>query len=77
MARLQISGTGCRNFRPIRLAGGAPFVVIYLNTKSGSLNQRYALPGSRTVILYSRQSNNEQCRRQQDTSQAAMLADDG
>ena len=40
------------------------------------ITQGYASGGSRTIILYSRQSNNnEQCRQQQDTSQAAMLAD--
>ena len=34
------------------------------------------LPGSRTVnTLFSSVNNNEQCRQQQDTSQAAMLAD--
>ena len=37
--------------------------------------QGYALPGSRTLILYFSSNNNEQCRQQQDTSQAAMLAD--
>ena len=44
----------CFDFRPIRLAGWTPFV---LSNKRLDL-QGYALPGSRTIILYSRQSNN-------------------
>ena len=49
--------------------------LCYLSEYYVWFSQRYALPGSRTVLLYSSSNNNEQCRQQQDTSQAAMLAD--
>ena len=50
--------------------------LCYLSEYYVWITQGYASGGSRTIILYSRQSNNnEQCRQQQDTSQAAMLAD--
>ena len=53
---------------------GRSLCVTYLNTTSGSLKDtRLLVPVQYYFIL--RQSNNEQCRQQQDTSQAAMLAD--
>ena len=67
----------CRDFRPIRLAGCAPFAVIsiyYVWFKG------YSSPGSCTLILYFSQSkNNMKCRQRQDTSRAAYsrMAADG